>query len=223
MDENEILAWLLSPERLLGRDEVLGSTCPVPRTAGVYAWFFRRVPDMVPTEGCLAHEGLTLLYVGISPDKQGKPKSSQTLRHRVRYHYQGNAEGSTLRRTLGVLLAPMSGFPLRRVGSGKRMTFTNVGEQWLDAWMRENAFVTWLEHEEPWLLEDELLRTTSLPLNLKGNAHHAFAATLSGLRKRANAYARELPIVDDRDPRRTSPSRPQAQVDAVSVAPKSAM
>ena len=106
-----------------------------------------------------------------------------------------------MRRTLGVLLAPENGFPLRRVGSGRRMTFTNAGERWLDGWMRENAFVTWIEHEQPWLLEDELLRTTPLPLNLKGNAHHGFAATLSDLRRRANAHARELPIVDDRDPR----------------------
>jgi hypothetical protein len=201
MEGSKFQTWLLSPEGLLGRDEVLGSACPVPRVAGVYAWFFRQVPDVVPTEGCLMHEGMTLLYVGISPDKQGKPKSSQTLRHRVRYHYQGNAEGSTLRRTLGVLLAPESGFPLRRVGSGGRMTFTNPGERWLDGWMRDNAFVTCIEHERPWLLEDELLRTISLPLNPKGNAHHAFAATLSGLRRRANAHARELPIVDDRDPR----------------------
>ena len=201
MDDQEIRTRLLSPDRLHGRDEVLGSACPVPRAAGVYAWFFRQVPDLVPTEGCLTHEGLTLLYVGISPDRQGKPKSSQTLRHRVRYHYQGNAEGSTLRRTLGVLLAPESGFRLRRVGSGRRMTFTNAGETWLDGWMRDNAFVTWVAHDEPWLFEDELLRTISLPLNLRGNGRHPFAATLSGLRRRANAHARELPIVDDRDPR----------------------
>ena len=201
MSDNEIRAGLLSPDRLYGREEVLGSACPIPRAAGVYAWFFRQVPDVVPTEGCSTHEGLTLLYAGISPDKQGKPNSSQTLRHRVRYHYQGNAEGSTLRRTLGVLLAQESGFPLRRVGSGRRMTFTNAGERWLDGWMRENAFVTWIEHGEPWLLEDELLCTISLPLNLKGNGRHAFAATLSVLRRRANAHARELPIVDDGDPR----------------------
>ena len=201
MDDNEIRTRLLCPDRLYGRDEVLGSACPVPRAAGVYAWFFRQVPDLVPTEGCLTHEGLTLLYVGISPDKQGKPNSSQTLRHRVRYHYQGNAEGSTLRRTLGVLLAEESGFPLRRVGSGRRMTFTNAGEKWLDAWIRENAFVIWIEHIEPWLLEHELLHAVSIPLNLKGNGHHGFAAKLSGLRRRANAHARALAVVEDRDPR----------------------
>ena len=193
---------LTRPDRLFSRDQLLNhSTCPVPRASGVYAWFFRPVLPEVPLDGCIDHRGMHLLYVGISPDKQGKPGSVQTLRNRLRYHYTGNAEGSTLRKTLGVLLAPESRFPLRRVGSGKRMTFTNAGERWLDAWMLENGFVTWLEHEEPWLLENELLRTVSLPLNLKGNSHHAFAARLSGLRRRANAHARELPIVDDRDPR----------------------
>jgi len=193
---------LTRPERLFDRDELLNhSKCPVPRASGVYAWFFRPTLPGVPLEGCIAHEGMYLLYAGISPDKQGKPGSSQTLWNRLRYHYTGNAEGSTLRRTLGVLLAPESGFPLRRVGSGKRVTFTNVGERWLDVWMQENAFVTWVEHEEPWLLEDELLRTIPLPLNLKGNRHHPFAERLSGLRRKANADARELPIVADRDPR----------------------
>ncbi|WP_386143941.1 GIY-YIG nuclease family protein [Streptomyces yanii] len=42
--------------------------------------------------------------------------STQNLRTRVRYHYRGNAAGSTLRLTLGCLL----GLELRRVGSGKR-------------------------------------------------------------------------------------------------------
>lgn len=72
----------------------------------------------VPTEGCITQNGYTLLYVGISPDKKGKPNSRANLRQRIKTHYSGNAEGSTLRRTLGVLLATEQ-FPLRRVGSGK--------------------------------------------------------------------------------------------------------
>src|SRR3954451_14241714 len=84
---------------------------PVPKSPGVYAWYFRDVPSAVPTSGCITRDGLTLLYVGISP---GKRPSTQTLFHRLRYHYQGNAEGSTLRLTLGLLL----GLRLRVVGSG---------------------------------------------------------------------------------------------------------
>jgi len=76
-----------------------------------------------------------LLYIGISPNKLSKPPSTQSLRSRIQYHYRGNAEGSTLRRTLGILLAEESGYPLRRVGSGKRMTLTQDGERWLNRWL----------------------------------------------------------------------------------------
>ena len=99
----------------------------------------------------------TLLYIGISPDKKNKPQSRQHLKKRVTNHYKGNAEGSTLRRSLGILLTQESNYPLRRVGSGKRMTLTHNGEQWLDDWMDKNAFVFWVEHQSPWELEEELL------------------------------------------------------------------
>jgi len=91
----------------------------------------------------LTFEGKTLLYIGVAPDKQYKPDTRQTLRSRIKRHYQGDAKGSTLRRTLGVLLEPQSGFPLRRVGSGNRITLTPAGEGYLNQWMEENAFVVW--------------------------------------------------------------------------------
>jgi putative ABC transport system substrate-binding protein len=42
--------------------------------------------------------------------------------------------------------------PLRRVGSGKRITLTHAGEQYLDEWMGRNAFVAWVPCPEPWSL-----------------------------------------------------------------------
>ena len=124
---------LTSPSHLYTRAEVLSKPSPVPSASGVYAWFFKEIPGIVPTDGCVTKDGLTLLYVGISPKNES---SSQNIRKRIKSHYQGNAEGSTLRLTLGVLLEGKSGFPLRRVGSGKkkdRFTLTHLGEQWLDA------------------------------------------------------------------------------------------
>jgi hypothetical protein len=91
---------LLLPSKLWSRAEVLSSACPVPKTAGVYAWYFEKTPPYAPTAGCLTIDGLTLLYIGISPKAppiNGKPASRQTLRSRLRYHMCGNAEGSTLR------------------------------------------------------------------------------------------------------------------------------
>jgi hypothetical protein len=61
-----------------------------------------------------------------APPKNGKAPSSQSLQTRVRYHYSGNAEGSTLRLTHGCLLAKELGIELRRVGSGERMTFSTA-------------------------------------------------------------------------------------------------
>jgi len=179
---------------LTSRAEALERAGCIPATRGVYAWYFRRVPPEVPVENCHVRDGLTLLYLGISPKNA---ISRQNLRTRIGHHYRGNAEGSTLRRTLGVLLAEVSDFPLRRVGSGRRMTFTHLGEQWLDTWMDENAWVCWVEHQEPWLLEHELLARHSFPLNIQGNSHHPFCSTLSALRQTSIQRAREQPIASE--------------------------
>lgn len=187
---------LLEPAKLWTRSEVLSRPCPVPNAAGVYAWYFRTCPDGVPTEGCVRRGDLTLLYVGISPKAPpatGTP-SRQTLRTRLRYHFRGNAEGSTLRLTLGCLLSLSLGIELRRVGSGRRMTFA-TGEQILNDWLDQNARVAWLMCGEPWRTEDLLIRTVSLPLNLDQNRHHAFHRVLTEKRRTAKGLARKLPIV----------------------------
>ena len=189
------------PEKTYSRMEVMGKPTPVPAVNGVYFWWFKEIPPGVPTEGCITAEGYTLLYVGISPDKRGKPNSRSNLRQRIRTHYSGNAAGSTLRRTLGVLLSGKSNFPLRRVGSGSRMTFTHPGEQWLDAWMEENARVHWIPVEAPWEVEDRLIATIPLPLNIQGNGH-GFKSRLSGMRTQAAAEARLMDIADERGLRR---------------------
>ena len=168
----------------------------------MYAWYFTDLPAIIPTAGCLMLDGKTLLYIGIAPDSESKPNSSQSLLRRIQYHYRGNAEGSTLRRTLGVLLANKSGFPLRRVGSGKRITLTHAGERYLDEWMEKNAFVAWMVHPEPWVIERLLLGELSCPLNLKDNAHHPFAPSLKQMRSEALRRAREMPIANEHGQRR---------------------
>ncbi|WP_247615607.1 GIY-YIG nuclease family protein [Streptomyces tagetis] len=116
--------------------------------------------------------------------------STQNLRKRVRYHYRGNAAGSTLRLTLGCLL----GLELRRVGSGKRMTFGKAGETALGQWMADNARVCWVERDDPWVLESQLISRLDLPLNLDQNGHNPFHGRLKELRAQARRRARELPI-----------------------------
>jgi hypothetical protein len=196
---------LSQPFILYSRSCVLSKPCPIPAVRGVYAWFFKEIPSGVPVDGCIVRDGLTLLYVGISPKNDA---SSQNLRKRITYHFKGNSGGSTLRLSLGVLLTEKSNYPLRRVGSGKRMTFTHMGEQWLDDWLEENAFVCWIEHQTPWEIERELLSALSLPLNIQDNQHHSFAAELSDMRKAAKRQAREIAIAQEGNQQRSQTNLP---------------
>ncbi len=191
---DEIVSGLIQPDRLFERSEVISNPKLIPASRGLYAWFFRDIPGNVPTENCAEVEGLTLLYVGISPSRAS---SSQNLRKRIRYHYCGNAEGSTLCLSLGVLLSETSGFPLRRVGSGRRMTFTHLGEQWLDDWMGRNACVACLEHPEPWAVEAAVFSQLSLPLNIQDNRDHPFSPELGRLRSEAKKLARSTAIAQE--------------------------
>jgi hypothetical protein len=186
----------VTPVRAFSRQDVLASPSLVPDQDGVYGWWFRCLPPLVMADGCCQHRGLALLYTGISPDRpsrSGRP-GKQKLRPRIKAHYAGNAEGSTLRKTLGCLLADELGIQLRRVGSGKRMTFLE-GEQALSSWLAENAYVSWVVRDRPWELEDELIAALDLPLNLKGNSRNQFHSVLTQARASCVARARALPAV----------------------------
>jgi len=149
----------------------------------------------VDTSGCLEVDGRRLLYVGISPKPppaNGTPASRQQLRSRLHQHYRGNAAGSTLRLTLGCLLAPRLGLQLRRVGSGGRLTFAE-GEQVLSGWMGSHTGVCWIAHSRPWELEQALVAQLDLPLNLHGNAQHPCYQQLRAVRAATRATARAPP------------------------------
>jgi hypothetical protein len=189
-------AALVRPDRVWSRAEVLGRPSPVPAVAGTYAWYFRWIPAAIDSTNCVSWSELTLLYVGISPKAppaSGVGVSRQNLRRRLRQHYALNAYGSTLRLTLGCLLAEQLGIQLRRVGSGTRLTFAD-GEVRLSQWTAENAFVCWVAHERPWEFEGALVRTLDLPLNLQGNNRHPFRQHLKGVRAAARDQARASPV-----------------------------
>ncbi|WP_309227851.1 MULTISPECIES: GIY-YIG nuclease family protein [unclassified Mycolicibacterium] len=177
--------------------------CPVPEAPGANGWWFRTVPADIDVSGCQQRDGLTLLYVGISPTRppaSGKPPSAQNLRKRVKYHYgaaNASAEGSTLRKTLGILLADELGFKLRRIGSGDRRTFAG-GESVLTQWMAENALVSWMVHPEPWFLEEKLIAEFDLPLNgQEANKANAFYPELKRLRRVAMNNANKLRVLKE--------------------------
>ena len=183
---------LLYPSKLWSSPEVLAKPCPVPIAAGIYAWYFRAIPPDVPTDDCHRHDGLTLLYAGIAPSRA---TSKNTLRKRIKGHCVNDASRSTLRRSLGCLLENELGIQLRFNPSG-RVTFGKEGEERLSEWMADNAFVVWMEHDEPWLMEPKLIQSVSLPLNIEHNGQHPSALRLSALRTDARERAKSMPVVD---------------------------
>ena len=62
--------------------------------------------------------------------------------------------------------------------------------------MEQNAKVHWVAHDEPWVLEESLIGSIALPLNIQGNTH-AFKHLLSAMRSKAMAEAKRLEIADE--------------------------
>lgn len=184
-----VSAQWLSSSPLYRWSELVSNKSLPPPLPGVYAWFFRDPPGIVPISDCLTREGTFLLYVGISP---GRTTSTQNLRKRIRYHFTGNAEGSTLRLTLGCLLERELGTVLMRVGSGRRKTF-GPREPDLTQWIAAHARVAWITTEHPEKLETELIGSLHLPLNLDQNASHDFYPILAEARRAARERALLLP------------------------------
>ncbi|MCT1352421.1 hypothetical protein M4D77_03580 [Gordonia sp. p3-SID1431] len=55
--------------------------------------------------------------------------------------------------------------------------------------MGDNTRVSWLAVDEPWLVEEALIRQLDVPPNLEGNSHNPFYRDLKLARARAAASA----------------------------------
>jgi hypothetical protein len=161
-----------------------------PSTSGVYAWFFKQVPPRVPIKGCFRRSRMPLLYVGISPSPR-RPISKASLHDRIHTHFRGQAESSTLRFTLGSLLKKKLKTILHCEVSSGRKTFQSK-EDALNIWMAKNARVAWIETSTKanQAVEEFLIRSLELPLNIQGNSNHCFCSTLKSIRASALKQAR---------------------------------
>jgi len=178
------VSQLSNPERLWSAQDVACRPSPVPRSPGVYAWYFRQAPPQVPLEGCIEFDGHRLLYIGITPRRPSTHAVSRKrsgLRGRIRTHYRGDADRSTLRRTLGCLLKQDLGIHLAPMGGSHRLDF-GEGETALTQWMASNAKVVWMLYDSPWQVEPEIISLIRPPLNLQHNHDHPFHSTLSAIR-----------------------------------------
>jgi hypothetical protein len=174
---------LLHPDHLYSVTELRAAPTLIPRSGGIYAWWFLNGPPGVPLDGTTIHAGRRLLYVGIAPRKPsavGRP-STRTLRTRLLNHCRGPLASSTLRRTLSVLLQAELELCLAVTNAGK-LKMSSDNESRLTQWMDENAQVFWIVHPEPWEVEDYLLKSTvRLPLNIRGSSD-PFVKRLSTMR-----------------------------------------
>lgn len=60
----------------------------------------------------------------------------------------------------------------------------------LSTWQREHLKLSWAEHGQPSVIEDAVIAALGPPLNLAGNAAHAFHSTLSEARTRFRGASR---------------------------------
>ena len=79
------------------------------------------------------------------------------------------------------------------------MTFAE-GEETLNGWMAENAYVSWLVRSRPWELEGYLITALDLPLNLKRNSRNQFYPVLKAARARCRVQARALSALNSKLP-----------------------
>lgn len=186
MPEHSLTAErILNPLALHSATEVRSA----PASPGIYGWWVKEGALDVPTAPFQEQVGHQLLYVGISPRKPSTSGrvSKGNLRTRLVTHATKNASQSTLRRTLGVLLADELGLTLGVHGG--REHYGPQGEPLISRWLIENARVAWAVDPEPWKAEDELLADATLALNLDGRSD-AFARSISERRRAALAAAR---------------------------------
>jgi len=176
----------LAAERILNPTSLItaADVRTAPASPGIYGWWFRRGALEVPDAPYQERDGHQLLYVGISPSRAA---SAGTIRKRLVQHVYGNASQSTLRRTLGVLLAEPLNLTLA-LHNGPAHYGTD-GEARITRWMQENARVAWAVDPEPWVVEHELLGSAVLALNIDGRSDD-FVRSISARRSAALAAAK---------------------------------
>ena len=175
---------VLSPEALLLPDHVLVFIDRHAVTHGVYGWWFDHGLPLVPRDGCVEQDGKHLLYIGIAPSKGTsiKPGSPSPLKRRFQRDHLRRVRGSTLRKSLAALLQRELDLQFRRDKGGK-VGMDRCHEERLSAWINQHAAISIAQHDEPWRLEQELVRHgPPLPLNID-MSDHPFKSTLQDLRR----------------------------------------
>lgn len=175
-DVGVINSWLSNPPICYAPSLLIDKRQRIPKTKGIYAWYFAHNSLKVPSDSYFKVDDFELVYIGIAGKK---PESKGHLRSRIfNQHITGNAEGSALRLNLGILLR-RQGFSIELIRKGiKEVEWSD--EDSLTEWICKNAIVAWIEHKHPWLVEEQILKSFGLllPLNYKNNENNKFAQDL---------------------------------------------
>ena len=152
----------------------------IPEQAGTYAVFFDSGTCLLERSGYLDFDqafppnldGFDLLYVGATSD---------SLRRRALQHVVGDSRTSSLRMTVGALLA--GDLDLEPAGDGSRTYFNfGDGERRLTQWLCAHTRVAVHPSSQPFAIEKWLLREYAIPLNLSERKRHPFSKYLMALR-----------------------------------------
>jgi len=176
-----LIAFFESPP-LLSSDELAAANEEKVRS-GIYAWYFDEIPPGVPEKGLCSVEGWKLLYIGMV---QNQPVRERLLSR----HYGGNAEESTLRKSLGSLLRDKLDLtPRKKSARSKKWTFGD-DEDKLTEWMHKHARVklVGIAMKKVKEMEEVLIKHFSPPLNIEEGSH-PFAAELEAIRKECGETA----------------------------------
>jgi hypothetical protein len=186
---NTLEKWLSNPPLICGACMLNERRDILPKTKGIYAWYFACEGLDVPNKSYFSVDGFDLLYIGIAGKK---PEGKGNLRSRIgSQHITGNAEGSSLRFNLGILLH-RKGHPLMLKRKGlKRIEWSD--ENYLTDWICNNAVVAWLEHKRPALVEKLAVENFGhlLPLNYEHNENNTFAQNLKNERSEMRSKIRK--------------------------------
>ena len=160
--------------------EVVSDPAQIADGGGVYGIFFDSGQLLLEKAGYLefdggfpySRDGYDLLYVGAT---------GGTLRHRAIQHLVGNSRTSSLRMTVGAILADE--LILDPVADGSHCYFDfGDGEARLSAWLTSYTKVAVVPCDAPFVEELALLRTVPLPLNISERKRHRFSKYLMTLR-----------------------------------------
>ena len=176
---------VLSPGILLLPDHILDFIERHGVSHGVYGWWFDHRLPLVPRNGCIERDGKHLLYIGIAPPKNRPVRRSGPTPVKSRLwqnHLRGTVRSSTLRHSLAALLAQELELAFWR-DQRNRVRMDRHHEDKLSDWIAKHAAISVVQHDEPWSLEETLIRNgPPLPLNLSMSGH-PFRSTLSNLRR----------------------------------------